>query len=56
MGQSGMLVYYGTGYAGSIVLKLSLKKHLKLGLKLGTVKQMGQELFSPSYKLQLQWL
>jgi hypothetical protein len=56
MGQSGMQVFYGTGYAGSIVVKWSLKKHLKLGLKIGTVKQIGQELFSPSYKFQLQWL
>ena len=56
MGQSGMQVFYGSGYAGSIIVKWSLKKHLKLGLKIGTAKQMGQELFSPTYKLQLQWL
>jgi hypothetical protein len=55
-GQSGMQVFYGSGYAGSIVVKLSLKKHLKLGLKIGTAKQMGQDLFSPTYKFQLQWL
>ena len=54
-GQSGLQVYYGTGYAASVVLKLKIFKHLKLATKIGTSKLQLSSGFVNSFKFQVIW-